>query len=367
MLQGHRVSSSTAFEQVRMMMSTTVATKQNTEIAAPKAFRDTVTKIASSLLTDWVGPDRAGEAVGRVASALSSAAACSKKPEEFYACTPQSVAAVVAISALTGIMVSTGANALAYAIPRRARKGEPPQLTYQLSHRGLAAIAKRAGMLMMPVPISTSDIISVDDSGSVEIQHRDLDNPPVTMDELRGIAVVIRDLKTGHKLFCGWVPKKVILQRRDGSDAYKFAESDSGKWAKDSDPWHKWPIEMAMKTAMHYAVGRAWCVIDDTSATKALAMDVESERIVDGSVVSAPSQRISKLDDLTDRLIASEEPEQVPTPAIDLTAFRADLAAAKTPADVDQLLKFAIPAGLDIETEASMRDLAAERKGQLGA
>jgi hypothetical protein len=108
-------------------------------------------------------------------------------------------------------------------------------------------------------------------------------------------------------------------------------------------------------------------VIDDTSATKALAMDVESERIVDGSVVSTPSQRISKLEDLTDRLIASEEPEQVPTPAIDLTAFRADLAAAKTPADVDQLLKFAIPAGLDIETEATMRELAAERKGQLGA
>lgn len=348
-------------------MSTVVASPiQNKEIAAPKAFRDTVTKIATSLLSDWVGHDRAGEAVGRVASALSSAAACSKKPEEFYACTTQSVAAVVAISALTGIMVSTGANALAYAIPRRARKGEAPQLTYQLSHRGLAAIAKRAGMLMMPVPISNADVISVDESGSVEIQNRDLDNPPVTMDELRGIAVVIRDLKTGHKLFCGWVPKKVILQRRDGSDAYKYAESQNGSWAKDSDPWHKWPIEMAMKTAMHYAVGRAWCVIDDTSATKALAMDVESERVVDGSVV-APSQRISKLDDLTDRLIGGDSPEPEPETKQepDFAAFRADLAAAKTAADVDQLLKLVIPAGLDIETEAALRDLAAERKGQL--
>jgi hypothetical protein len=94
----------------------------------------------------------------------------------------------------------------------------------------------------------------------------------------------------------------------------------------------------------------------------------ELDDVVDGEVVSrSPSK--PKLDDLTDRLMGKQEqePEPEPTPAIDLTAFRADLAAAKTPADVDQLLKFAIPAGLDIETEASMRDLAAERKGQLGA
>jgi hypothetical protein len=88
--------------------------------------------------------------------------------------------------------------------------------------------------------------------------------------------------------------------------------------------------------------------------------------VVDGEVVQS-SQRISKLNDLTDRLIGTpkeEEPE--PTQAMDLTAFRADLAAAKTPADVDQLLKFVIPDGLDIETEAMLRELAAERKGQLG-
>jgi hypothetical protein len=94
----------------------------------------------------------------------------------------------------------------------------------------------------------------------------------------------------------------------------------------------------------------------------------ELDDVVDGEVVSRSLMK-PKLDDLTDRLMGKQEqePEPEPTPAIDLTAFRADLAAAKTPADVDQLLKFAITAGLDIETEASMRDLATERKGQLGA
>jgi hypothetical protein len=94
----------------------------------------------------------------------------------------------------------------------------------------------------------------------------------------------------------------------------------------------------------------------------------ELDDVVDGEVVSRSLLK-PKLDDLTDRLMGKQEqePEPEPTPAIDLTAFRADLAAAKTPADVDQLMKFAIPAVLDIETEASMRDLATERKAQLGA
>lgn len=32
-----------------------------------------------------------------------------------------------------------------------------------------------------------------------------------------------------------------------------------------------------MKTAMHYAIGRGWCIIDDTEAARALNADVEAE------------------------------------------------------------------------------------------
>jgi hypothetical protein len=34
-----------------------------------------------------------------------------------------------------------------------------------------------------------------------------------------------------------------------------------------------------MKTAMHYAIARGWCVIDDTDAQRALSADVESDII----------------------------------------------------------------------------------------
>jgi len=131
---------------------------------------------------------------------------------------------------------------------------------------------------------------------------------------------------------------------------------------KNGSKWQTMPEQMMRYRAATFLIRSTAPEIGMGLMTKE-----ELDDVIDGEVVSrSPSK--PKLDDLTDRLMGKQEqePETEPTPAIDLTAFRADLTAAKTPADVDQLLKFAIPAGLDIETEASMRDLAAERKGQLG-
>ena len=86
---------------------------------------------------------------------------------------------------------------------------------------------------------------------------------------------MVRSAESGAVLTCQFVSRSIISIRRDSSDSYKFAEKN--EWAKESDPWHKWPIEMAMKTAMHYAVSRGWCVIDDTLALRALEVDAESD------------------------------------------------------------------------------------------
>jgi len=105
---------------------------------------------------------------------------------------------------------------------------------------------------------------------------------------------------------------KLINKRRDDSDSYTCAMKPGNEWAKESDPWHKWPVEMAIKTAMHYSVSRGWCVIDDTSSVRALANDVTT---IDAVSVT-PHPRIapaSSLDDLTSRL--TEEP----TPGADVS------------------------------------------------
>jgi hypothetical protein len=137
--------------------------------------------------------------------------------------------------------------------------------------------------------------------------------------------------------------------------------------AKNGSKWQTMPEQMMRYRAATFLIRATAPEIGMGLMTKE-----ELEDVIDGEVVSRPAAKGKLgLDGLTERLVGNPGPEPEPAvavaPAIDLTAFRADLAAAKTPADVDQLLKFAIPAGLDIETEASMRDLAAERKGQLGA
>lgn len=258
---------------------------------AAQAFGRSVTETAISILHDLVGDEKCQVAAGRVALALRSAASSARNPSDFHECTRESVGRVIAIAALTNIMPSTGATALAYAIPRRARKGEPPQLTYQLSHRGINALANRAGMHMVAIPISHSDQIEDDGTGNVVVKSRDFDNPPTTEAELRGVIVQVRTIKTGMVVCSGWVPLKLILARRAQSDGYNYAERPGNEYAKDSDPWHKWFVEQAMKTAMHYAIGRGWCVIDDTEATKALAADVQSD-IIDGEVVARPQGRL---------------------------------------------------------------------------
>ena len=258
-------------------------------IAKPKrapTFRERCYEIGLPMLQSLVGEERAKEATGRVAAALAASRANAKDPTDFDNCTVQSIGQVVAISALTGIYPGTGAAALAYAIPRRPRKGEDPQLTYQLSHRGLNALANRAGSHMVAIPISYTDVIEATEAGDVVIRSMDLDNPPTTEAELRGVIVQVKRIDTGVLVCSAWVPKKLIDQRRDTSDSYRFAENPKNEWAKASSPWHAWYTPQAMKTAMHYVIGRGLCVIDDTEAQRALAADVQSDIIIDGEVVS---------------------------------------------------------------------------------
>jgi hypothetical protein len=253
-------------------------------------FRERCYDISLGMLTTWVGEERARESAGRVSAALAAARASAKDPTDFDACTLQSIGQVVAVSALTGIYPSTGAAALAYAIPRRPRKGEAPQLTYQLSHRGLNALANRAGSHMVAIPISYTDQIEVTETGDAVIKWMDLDNPPTTEAELRGVVVLVKRHDTGTLLCSAWVAKKLIDQRRETSDSYRYAEKPGNEWAKSSSPWHAWPVPQAMKTAMHYVIGRGLCVIDDTEAQRALSADVQGD-IID--VESRPLNRVT--------------------------------------------------------------------------
>jgi recombinational DNA repair protein RecT len=251
-----------------------------------KAFSAMVLNSGARLLDEWVGPERAAEAKGRIMAAFSAAALSARNPADLYACTPASVAQCVAISALTGIMPGTGAAALAYLVPRRARKGEAPQLQYQLSHRGLAALARRAGLTLIAVPVGMADRLVIRDGEAAE-HEQDPDHPPQEWDDLRGVLVIVKE--GGQTVFRGWVAKALIERRRAQSDSWRFAESGED-WKKKQSTWHQWPVEMAMKAALHYAVSRGWAVIDDTEALRALSADSQAD-VIDADYREIPVER----------------------------------------------------------------------------
>lgn len=254
-------------------MSTALARQKEHAVA----FRRQTTNIATSLLKEWVGEDRAREATGRMNAALTAVTMAARDPSDFYACTPESVANAIAIAALCGIMPGGNAStSLAYVVPRRPRKNEAPQLQYSLSHRGLNAVARRCGQTMVAIPIGQKDDIDVNDAGEAVIISRDLDAPPETYADLRGVVVLVKEIATGNVTCRGWVPKALIEPRRRMSAA------------GDAGPWGKWPIEMSMKTAMKYAVSRGWCVIDDIESMRAISADDEFDVIDTTAIVQQP-------------------------------------------------------------------------------
>lgn len=237
------------------------------QIAKKNDFRDRVTTMAKGLLAGQVSKQDMDKAAGRISLAFAAAATAARDPSYLYKCAPASIARCVALSAQMDIVPSTGAGSLAYLVPRAVRRGEPPQLNLQFSHRGLAALAMRCGIMMLTVPIGEGDEITVTETGEVKVTGRDLDNPPMDWESLRGVMLLIKDRKTGSLLSSNFVPKVIIEKRRANSDSFK---SGFG-------PWVDWPVEMSMKTAMHYGVARGWCVLDDAAVAKAIDQDIQGD------------------------------------------------------------------------------------------
>ena len=312
-------------------------------------------KIANALLTDWVGSDKAAEASGRVTAALASARAAARDPSDFDACTMQSIGQVIATSALTGIMPSSGSAALAYVLPQRARRGEAPQLQYMLSHRGLNALARRSGVTMVAIPIGNNDEIDEID-GELVIRSRDIDNPPMTFEELRGVGVIVKDIDRGTVVWRGWVPKSIIEKRR----------ANSRSFSSGSGPWASFPVEMAMKTGLKYAVARGWCVIDDTEAVRALDTDSADERrepmVIEAEAVSKSEQLLEKI-----APVETSQGGQSQQPASLADKYAADIRAADDSATIDSILEAAwSDEGMSADDRKAVKVIADSVKAEAG-
>ena len=268
------------------------------QLTPAEAFRRTVESTATSFLKAMVGEERAREAAGKLSVALRQLGLTTPK---LYECTQESVAQSIAMCALTGLNPG-GAYPGCYLIPRNQSVNtangwqKVMRMNWQLSWRGMLSLAKRAGWDVRCYVVHREEPLELSYEPEPRVTYRP--NPDVAVtkwDELRGCVVYATNRDRGITEAM-WVPRAIIEARRDASETYKNSDR------KDS-VWHLWPVEMAMKAAIRYAVSRGLVPMDDEwniaetvdlrsdSATHE-TIDVTAQDVEEPAVLDAPPETV---------------------------------------------------------------------------
>ena len=216
------------------------------------AFKAQVYKAANSALVQTLGSAQGQKAAMRVALAFYSALRNAKNPSDLMRCSPESIQACVANSAETSLMPG-GPYPSVWLVPRAG------QLRWEISHRGIIALAQRAGYGIRAVPVHVDDPVLVLAFGEVVEHDSHPDMYPGSIDELRGVYVSITRLSDGANMGRPWVPASLIAKRATSPQA--------------GPVWRTWPIEMACKTAIKYCMARGYIIIDSQELDAALSAE----------------------------------------------------------------------------------------------
>jgi len=204
-----------------------------TPATAPKqtpqeVFARRVTAYATEFLTAIAPPEKVAQSVGRIGIALRKAGI---KQPKLYGCDARSVANCIAMSALTGIYPG-GAKPLVDLIPRGNN------LEWQISARGLQALAERVGgWIITATPVHVDDVYEVTLGSDAHVRHVPCGKGCTTRADMLAVYVVGK-----HKQWPAVivpVALDVIWKRSTGTQV-----------------WQQWPVEMAQKTAVVYAISR---------------------------------------------------------------------------------------------------------------
>lgn len=241
----------------------------STEVAKPRSFRENVTLDAIAILTSMYGPERAKIAAGRLALSFDAAVRTAKDPQALLDCTPASIRACIANSAITQLFPG-GPSPDVYLVPRQK------VLAWSLTHVGMAKLAARQGYALIVVPVHNDDILKLE-FGEATVHEQDPRRSPKSFDDLCGVIVVLRRIEDGRVVGRPFVGVDVIEARRR---------------AKGAGPvWNQWPIEMAMKTAIRYAYARGMLPLTGEDWQSAMIAD-ESEIIdAESTPVENPAKK----------------------------------------------------------------------------
>lgn len=224
-------------------------------------------------------------------------------------CTADSIAYAVAMSIFTGLQAG-GPWPDCYLIPRGNRRQVDGkwktvnELTWMISWRGMVTLARRSGYGIRAVCVHQGDRL---EHGGGYLDLLDPRPPRLfagdvtadrTWDNLGGVVVVAADIATKELVGWCWVSKAEILARRNVSDGYKRGvDPMTTEWSNGSKisrkktdeevargqaaPWFQWPLEMAQKTAIRFALSRALVPIDVAMSAAAEADDASDRYVVE--------------------------------------------------------------------------------------
>jgi recombinational DNA repair protein RecT len=235
----------------------------------------------------------------RAAQFAATFSAASAANPDIQGCSPQSVAAAMVNSIITGILPGGPAPGC-YLIPKKGA------LQWWLNHRGMIALAKRASQRVQVRPIFPGDVLeSYDDQDGVHFKYENKHPPEAeNYKSLIEVIVVVRDMSG------------VLLDVHRCSKSYI---EDCRKVQGVGPVWEKWPLEMAYKTAVKSAVARGVISLTSDPATRqVLDEEAKVERVEvtqpEAPVTPAPKQIGKGLDAVNKALDADYE--EVPSEVV---------------------------------------------------
>jgi recombinational DNA repair protein RecT len=203
-------------------------------------FRRGITTGAIDLMNELVGPEKGREAGARVAMAYRAAVQSAKDPAALRNCTRESVLNAVAQSAITNLMPG-GAYPMCWLVPKGG------ELQWWISHRGIAALALRAGYHLMPTPVAVEDEVRIE-FGEVVAHERDPEAWPDGVDDLIGVYVTIKRVSDRAVFARPWMPMQAIKKRQ--------------AMAQTQGVWNKWGVAQSQKTALKWVMARGYVPIE---------------------------------------------------------------------------------------------------------
>lgn len=231
-------------------------------------FKRGVLHDARNAMAMLLGSEEGQKAGAKVAMAFVSAVHNAKDPSALLNASTDSIRACIAASADTGIMPG-GAYPKVWLVPRGGK------LQWEISHRGICALAQRAGIKLRAVPVHVNDESLRLEFGEVVAHTPPPDLWPERLEDLMGVYVIAQRISDGATMSRSWVPAALISKRANSRQA--------------GPVWKQWPVEMAQKTAIKYLMARGELVIDNPEIDRAFAVDAEWSHVTTAPVPQVAS------------------------------------------------------------------------------